>query len=124
MSTYVMECHLTEEQMESLTEFCRRVYNTPSRKFRVFANNDLHDLAIGELKKENVRIGIDMPELHVSVAEALFAFEQVRVLQQDNEGRRNGTATHTTQTAFTHQQLDDFLDSIAQVAPPHGGTKP
>lgn len=109
---YVLECQLTENEMSMITDFCLRAFNSQQRGFRMFANGDLRDLTVAELRAAKVAIGITRPELELDVPDAMVAFTILRQMQQDKHGRAVGESSYVTRTQFTRRELDAFLNAV------------
>jgi len=112
MPQYVLECELTQEEMSLIMDFCTRAFNSKAGGFCMFADNDLRDLTIDELRREIIAIGIEEPELELNVPDAMVAFTMLRKMQQDKHGHEVGKSSYSIRSQFTRRELDAFLNAV------------
>lgn len=117
----VLEAELTQSDMQMISSFVGRAFNSRSRGFLTFTNADLRDLTIEELKSVKIAIGLTEPELQLNVVEAMVAFFLLKLMELDKEGQRRGKSNLTITTAFTRRQLDEFLNAISSDEPAEEG---
>lgn len=112
MAEYILECELTQDEMNLLSDFCQRSFNSKQRAFRMFAAQDLRDLTLDELREEVVEIGIERPELRLNVPDAIVAFTLLRKMKQDKLGHEVGRSELLIRTQFTRLEVDAFLNAV------------